>query len=72
MKRIGTKIEINPSIKKEVIDGVEYEYQEYQILDDENHILESNKFYITDEPATVEKICEETGIKLGVSIWITI
>jgi hypothetical protein len=70
MEKIATKIIINPLIKKEIIDGEEYEYQEYEIFDDNDYLLERNKFFITDEPATIDNICKNTGIKLGVSAWI--
>jgi hypothetical protein len=70
MKRIAEKIIIYPEIYIDNIDGLDLEYQLYDILDKDNDLLETNRYYLGSEPITVENICKSTGIKFGVSTWV--
>jgi hypothetical protein len=77
MKRIAQNILIENEVKTDFIldsrgEPTEqtYEYKEYKIVDGEGNVLEIGRY--TQESITVEEILERTGIKFGLSTWITI
>jgi hypothetical protein len=76
MKRIAEKILIENEIKTDFILDEEgnpteetYEYKEYKVLDSDDFVLEVGRW--TEESITVEEILKNTGIKFGVSAWIS-
>jgi len=76
MKRIAEKILIENEIKTDFILDEQgnpteetYEYKEYKVLDSDDYILEVGRW--TEESITVEEILKNTGIKFGVSAWIS-
>jgi hypothetical protein len=76
MKRIAHNIVIENEVKVDfVLDNngqpteETYNYKEYKVVDEDNNVLEIGRW--TDETITVEQILQRTGIKFGVSAWIT-
>jgi hypothetical protein len=76
MKRIAENILIENEVKTDfVLDNQgnpteeTYNYKEYKVVDKDNNVLEVGRW--TDETITVEEILQRTGIKFGVSTWIT-
>lgn len=76
MKRIAHNIVIENEVKVDFVLDNEgksteetYNYKEYKVVDEDNNVLEIGRW--TDETITVEQILQRTGIKLGVSAWIT-
>jgi len=76
MRRIAQNILIENEIKTDFIldnDGKPtdetYNYKEYKVVDGDGNVLEVGRY--TDDTITVEEICDRTGIRFGISTWIT-
>ena len=76
MKRIAENILIENEVKTSFVldrEGNEteetYTYKEYKVVDSEGVVLEVGQY--TEETTTVEEILQKTGIRLGLSAWIT-
>jgi hypothetical protein len=76
MRRIAEDILIFDEIKTDFIldengkpTDVLYEYKEYHVVDADGNVLEINRY--TEDTITVEEICNRTGIKFGLSAWIS-
>lgn len=76
MKRIAENILIENEVKTGFVFDVEgnqteetYTYKEYKVVDNEGVVLEVGQY--VEETITVEEILSNTGIKFGVSAWIT-
>jgi hypothetical protein len=76
MKRIAENILIENEVKTDfVLDNQgnpteeTYNYKEYKVVDKEGNVLEVGQY--TDESITVEDILQRTGIRFGVSAWIS-
>jgi hypothetical protein len=76
MRRIAENILIENEVKVGFVldnEGNEteetYNYKEYKVVDKEGDILEIGQY--TEESITVEEILQRTGIKFGVSAWIS-
>jgi hypothetical protein len=76
MKRIAENILIENEVKVGFVldeEGNEteetYNYKEYKVVDKEGNVLEVGQY--TEESITVEEILQRTGIKFGVSTWIS-
>jgi hypothetical protein len=75
MKKIANNIIIKTEVKTDfVLDRFgkpteeTYEYREYDVVDEEGTTLETGRYFT--EHTTVEEICNNTGIKFGLSAWI--
>lgn len=75
MKRIAENIIIENEVKTGFVldnegnEGEEtYTYKEYKVVDKDNNVLEVGQY--TEETITIEQICQNTGIKFGVSAWL--
>ena len=76
MRRIAENILIENEVKVGFVldkEGNEteetYNYKEYKVVDKEGDVLEVGQY--TEESITVEEILQRTGIKFGVSAWIS-
>jgi hypothetical protein len=76
MRRIAENILIENETKTAFVvdrEGNEteetYNYKEYKVVDGEGNVLEIGQY--TEETITVEEISQKTGIKFGVSAWIS-
>lgn len=76
MKRVAEKIVVREEIKSDFMLDMEgnptevsYQYKEYDILDKDNNVIETNR--TTNLKANSEYIRKSLGIKFGVSAWIT-
>ena len=76
MKKIAEKIVIENEVKTGFVldeEGNEttqtYTYKEYKVLDKDDEVLEVGQY--TEETITVQEILDRTGIKFGVSAWIS-
>lgn len=76
MKRIANNIIIENEIKTDFVLDNEgnpteetYNFKEYKVVDEFNSILEIGRYL--EETITVEEILLRTGIKFGLSTWIS-
>ena len=76
MKRIAENILIENEVKTGFVldnEGKEteetYTYKEYKVVDGDGNVLEVGQW--TEETITVEEILQRTGIRFGISAWIT-
>ena len=76
MKKIAEKIVIENEVKTGFVLDEEgnqtaqtYTYKEYKVLDKDDEVLEVGQY--TEETITVQEILDRTGIKFGVSAWIS-
>ena len=76
MKRIAENILIENEVKTGFVldnEGNEteetYTYKEYKVVDKDGNVLEVGQY--TEETITVEEILQRTGIRFGISAWIT-
>ena len=76
MKRIAENILIENEVKTGFVldnEGNEteetYNYKEYKVVDVDGNVLEVGQY--TEETITVEEILQRTGIRFGISAWIT-
>jgi hypothetical protein len=76
MKRIAKNIIIENEIKTDFVLDNEgnpteetYDFKEYKVVDKSGNVLEVGRY--SEETITVEEILSRTGIKFGVSAWVS-